>query len=368
VTEIAKWDRNFEVAAVADGLEWYDVRCLGVEGQGWTDTEQPYDRLPARAKGLVRDPVWGLSSYSAGLAARFVTDATAIHARWTLRSTVLAMSHMPATGVSGLDLYAWDAGRWRWAGVGRPGNDDSVDQAAPLATGLRAGTRTFQLYLPLYNGVHQVRIGVPPSSRFGPAAPRAPEHSRPICVYGTSIVEGGCASRPGMAYPAILGRRLDRPVINLGFSGSGPMDLEMAPLLAELDPAVYVIDAVPNMTPAQVTERAGRFVTIIREAHPATPIVLVESIVYQRSPLLDPSQRVHEPRNAALRDVFRRLQEVGMPGLWLVAGETLLGDDGEATVDGAHPTDVGFLRLADALEPILRDCLRGPEQYAKEIR
>jgi hypothetical protein len=350
-------DRNFAVTAVADGLNWYDIRLLGLEGQGWRDTAHPFDRLPARAQGIVRDPVWQLSHHSAGMAVRFVTDATELHARWTLRSSSLAMDHMPATGMSGLDLYMRDDDRWRWAGVGRPGKADSAEQAAPLTSGLRAGEKTFLLYLPLYNGIEQVWIGVPEGRALRPAAPRPPSHARPLCFYGTSIVHGGCASRPGMAYPALLGRWLDRPVINLGFSGSAPMDLEMAPLLGELDPAAYILDPLPNMSADQVTERAERFVTLLRAARPTTPIVLVENIIYQRSAVLEPSQRGHVAKNVALRAAFGRLQQAGVANLWLVPEDKLLGDDGEATVDGTHPTDVGFLRLAEALAPVIRDCL-----------
>ncbi len=355
-TNLSKLDRNFEVPEVADGLVWYDIRGLEIEGRGWADTEAPFDRLPARAKAIVRPSVWDLSRRSAGLLVRFVTDATAISARWTVTSSSLAMDHMPATGVSGLDLYAWDADRWRWAGVGRPNLPNEKHQSGLLTSGLRAGEKLFQLYLPLYNGTQQVQIGIAEGHVIRPA-PRAAERSQPICFYGTSIVHGGCASRPGMAYPAILGRRLDRPVLNLGFSGNGPMDLELAPLLAELDPAVYVLDALPNMSTENVVERAQKFVEIIREARPTTPIILVENIVYQRAPLLDPSQRSHEFKNAALRDVFKTLQQLGHKKLWLVPGNTLLGDDGDATVDGTHPTDLGFMRMADALEPTLCSAL-----------
>ncbi len=350
-------DGKLEVAARADGLVWYDIRQFGLEGCGWHDTEAPYDRLPVRAQHIVRPPVWDLGHHSAGIIASFVTDANELQARWTVLSTPLAMDHMAATGASGLDLYAWDENRWHWAGVGRPDHLDSTDQAGVLTSGLRANPKTFCLYLPLYNGVKQVWVGLPEDASIAPAAPRPAALARPLCFYGSSIVQGACASRPGMAYPAILGRRLHRPVINLGFSGNGPMDLEMAPLLAELDPVAYVLDNLPNMSPQQVTERAERFVAILRASRPVTPIVLVENIVYQRSPLLDPARRTHEFKNAALREVFRKLVSDGVCGLSLVPGEALLGDDGDATVDGTHPTDVGFLRLAAALEPVLRSVL-----------
>jgi len=114
------------------GLKWHDIRDWGVEGKGWADTERPFDRLPARAKAKVRPPVWGLSRNSAGMCVRFETDARAISARWTLLSSNLAMNHMPATGVSGLDLYARDdAGRWRWLAVGRPQGVKNQAELAP---------------------------------------------------------------------------------------------------------------------------------------------------------------------------------------------------------------------------------------------
>src|SRR5262249_19903218 len=245
---------------------WHDVRTLTVEGQGWADTAAPFDRFPARAEKLVRPPVWGLSRHSAGLAVRFVSDATALHARWTLTSANLALPHMPATGVSGLDLYVRTPSGWRWAANGRPKDRTNTAQ---LVSGLPAGTREFLLSLPPYNGVSSVEVGVPKGATVKPGPARPAEQRQPIVFYGTSITQGGCASRPGMVHTAILGRRLDRPVINLGFSGNGKMEPEMAALLAELDPAAYVLDCLPNMVAEEVEARVEPFVRARRKAHPA---------------------------------------------------------------------------------------------------
>lgn len=337
-------------AGKSNELKWHDIRDWGVEGKGWRETERFFDRLPAKAKGKVRPPVWDLSHHSAGMAVRFESDATAISARWQLLSKGLAMSHMPASGVSGLDLYAQDdAGRWRWLGVGRP-------ESAPLAQaqligGLPSGRRSFLLYLPLYNGVESVEIGLDPQATVKPLPPR---QAKPVVFYGTSIVQGGCASRPGMAYTAILGRRLDRAHINLGFSGNGPMDIEVAELMGELDPCVYVIDALPNMTLPQVAERTERFVRALRAARPATPIVLVEDRTWTNAALIPAHRLHHAAMRSALKAEVARLAAAGVPALHIAPGESLMGDDGEATVDGSHPTDLGFLRMADALEPALR--------------
>ena len=344
-------------AQEANDVRWVEATELGLEGKGWTETAHPYDRLPAKAEGVVRPDVWGLAQNSAGLCAHFTSDARTIRARWTLRSASLAMNHMPATGVSGLDLYCRLPGEstWHWLGVGRPENQTNE---AVLADGLPEGTREFLLYLPLYNGVESVTVGVPVGATLEPAPPRPPDRSRPICCYGTSITQGGCASRPGMVYTALLGRWLDRPVINLGFSGNALSEPEMAALLAELDPCVYVLDALPNMSPEMVTKRIGPFVRTLRAAHPETPIVLVENIEYQNAAVVPGSRQAYQSKNAALHAVYEGLLGEGVTGLSYVPGDPLLGSDGEGTVDGTHATDLGFMRMAEALRPLLEAALR----------
>lgn len=340
-------------------LLFYDLLSIGLEGKGWSDTKAPYDRFPTRAEGVVPAAVWGLSRQSAGLCARFVTNATVIHARWTLTSANLALPHMPATGVSGLDLYTRDTEkkRWLWVGNGRP---TAQTNTAVLATGLPPGKREFMLYLPLYNGVSSVEVGLAKDASLWNAPPRPRERQRPIIFYGTSITQGGCASRPGMVHTAILGRRLEWAVINLGFSGNGRMDLEVVKLIAEIEAAAYVIDCLPNMDAQAVADRTEPLVRTLRAARPTTPILLVEDRTYQNAYVLPgPRQRNNENR-AALRKVYDQLIAAGVKGLHYLEGENLLGDDGEATVDSSHPTDLGFVRQADAMEKALRPLLSRP--------
>lgn len=335
------------------GPSWFDARELTIEGKGWTETKDFYDRLPAKAGKLVRAPVWSLSHDSAGLRVRFVTDATTVSARWTLRKESLAMSHMAATGVSGLDLYLKADGQWHWIGTGRP--DQSPTNEKPLVSGLTAELREFALYLPLYNGVKEVRIGVNPGAQLRAAAPAT---AKPIVFYGTSITQGGCASRSGMAYPAILGRQLDWPTINLGFSGNGRSEPELATLLAELEPAVYVLDALPNMSPEMVATRLEPFVQTLRQAHPRTPILLLESIDYPAGKFVAATRDLIAAKNAELKRVYQRLKKAGVKQLTYVSAARLIGTDGLGTVDGVHPTDLGFLRMAEGLQPDLRRALK----------
>ncbi len=354
--KLDKLDPNMAVPGVDGNTRWYDAAHLGIEGQAWQDTKHRFDRLPGKSEGVVPDPVWRLAQHSAGLHVRFVTDSDTVAARWTLRFESLAMGHMAATGVSGLDLYVKDGERWRWAGVGRP--SEFPTNETTLAAGMPPGRHEYLLYFPLYNGVESVEIGIDADAELAKAPAYPAERAKSICFYGTSIVHGGCASRPGMAYPAILARRLGRPVINLGFSGNGKMELELAELLSELDAALYVVDCAPNMNPEMLTERVEPFVKALRQARPDTPIVLVENVVYQNAWFNKARHEGYTEKNAALRKAYENLRAEGVPHLSLVPCDELLGDDGEGTVDGVHPTDLGFMRMADALEPPIRAALR----------
>jgi hypothetical protein len=343
-------------ATVEEGTEtlWYDLRLLDVEGKGWTDTKAFYDRLPGKAEGVVREPVWNLSRQSAGLCARFVTDATALQARWTLTSANLAMPHMPASGVSGLDLYVKYEGNWRWLACAFPKEQTT---RVTLVNPLPAGEREYLLYLPLYNGVSSVEIGLLKGSKLAKGDPYGPGHRKPIVFYGTSITQGGCASRPGMVHTAILHRRLRFPVINLGFSGNGRMEPEMATLFAELDPAVFVLDCLPNMSATEVTERVEPFIHVLRAQRPDTPILLVEDRSYTDAFLIASKRQRNVESHAALKAAYERLTKTGTKHLAYLTGDELLGDDGEATVDSSHPTDLGFIRQADAFEKALKPLL-----------
>jgi lysophospholipase L1-like esterase len=340
--------------AFAQQTTWYDLAKLPVEGKGWTKTKHLYDRLPAEAEGVVRAPVWSLAQDSTGLRYRFVTAAPTIRARWKLRKEKLALPHMPATGVSGLDLYVRSGNQWHWLANGRP---EKQENDVSLISGLRPEKREYMLYLPLYNGVDSVEIGLPSDSQLDPAPDRYAGKKSAV-FYGTSILQGGCAARPGMAYPSIIGRMLDWPTINLGFSGNGKTEPEVAKLLAELDPSVYVLDSLPNLDVAETRERIEPFVKTLRAAHPTTPIVLVENVTYTNSAFVDSKQAKVNGVNEILRKLYDKMKAGGDKNVYYVLTTRLFGEDGEDTVDGTHPTDLGFLRMAQGIAPVVRDALQ----------
>lgn len=341
-------------AKTENNVTWYNVEDWGVEGRGWhaDDMERFYARLPAKAKGVVRKAVWNLSQHSAGMLTRFETDAKKIRTRYTLTGG-LAMPHMPATGVSGIDLYAEnDKGQLRWVSVVKP---TAKEVNATIADGLDSGSRVYTAYLPLYNGINSLEFGVPEGSSFKPISPRK---DPPIIFYGTSITHGACASRPGMPHPAILGRHLNLPTINLGFSGNGIMEADVGALIAEIDAAVYVIDCLPNMKPDLVIKNAEPLVRQLREVRPDTPILLMEDRTYGNAWIKESARKRHQGSRAGLVRAYDNLVSNGVRNLHYLEGDNLLGDDNEGTTDGSHPNDLGFMRQANVMEPVLRKILK----------
>jgi hypothetical protein len=282
---------------------------------------------------------------------RFRTDATTIYAHYKVTKAQLAMPHMPATGVSGLDLYARDQdGKWRWVQVARPGTQE---MKLRLADGLDAGEREYAIYLPLFNGVEFLNVGVTEGKKFVGLKPRA----KPVVFYGTSITHGACSSRPGMVHTAILGRRFDVPVVNLGFSGNGRMDQAVGEFLTRIDAAAYVIDCLPNMNAAAVTEKCVPLVKQLRAARPDTPIILVEDRRNTDSWLKASLRQHHDENHAALKAAYEQLVKEGVKGLSYVPGDHLYGDDADGATDGSHASDLGFHRQADIFEPFLKAAL-----------
>ncbi len=234
--------------------------------------------------------------------------------------------------------------------MGETGDAYLQQVSADLVNGLSREMREYAGYLPLYNGVDRLEIGIDSGAKFEPILP---SKVRPMVYYGTSICQGACASRPGIAYTAIIGRMFNEPVINLGFSGSGKMDEGVVDLLAELSPSIYIIDCLPNMNAEQVKSRTAPLIRTLRKAHPETPILLVEDRSFAQSPLYPDLQRAHEDRRKELYQAFRAAKDSGDPALFYLKGDRLLGTDSEGTTDGSHPNDLGMMRYAEALRPAI---------------
>jgi lysophospholipase L1-like esterase len=336
-------------SAGTEGVEWVDAMRLTLAGRGWPEECRGYERLPARAEGRVPAKVWAQSCACAGLTVRFRSDAELFFVRW------LDYNGLPAVNQAGPDrpvLYVRWRGRWTWVGTAR-----QIDQGPAhrlLNDRIPPTRREYMLCLPIAHGMQKLEIGVPAGARLTPG--RLPD-SKPIVFYGTSITQGGAASRPGCNHVAIIERHFDCPVVNIGFSGSGRMEPEVVELVAELEASVFVLDCLPNMVAAEVTERFEPAIRLLRGRHPETPIVAVEGVPYEDGFLVTSRRARWAGSNRALRKGFGRLVKAGVPGLHYIPAAELFDGCDDATVDGTHPNELGFRLMANrfiqTLEPLL---------------
>lgn len=348
--EIARYDPEMALKhiVVTNGVKWIDGRLIPMEGRAFEDVEHYYDRLPKNVTTNVNKGVRSMKHHTSGMQFRFSTDSQKLYFRWVPYKKSLSMDHMPATGVSGIDVYRLaPSGEWQYVKTGRIRN---ADKGGSLAIPWKKGDACL-VNLPLYNGLKGFRLGIDEASSIKALPPRGNGVVKPVVFYGTSITHGGCASRPGLAYPSIVGRMLDVPIVNLGFSGSARCEFEMSDHLAAVDAGCYVIDSLWNMQYETVVERYEPFVRNLRAKRPDVPIILVEACyVY-------PEGNPRGPHNAFTRETYARLLSEGWKNLYLLPSKGQLGNDLEGTVDGVHPNDIGMMRMAHVFAPVVKKAL-----------
>ena len=345
-------------------LKYYDVRELGlpVLGKGFQDCVRENDtisdgyftRLPADLQGVVRKAVWDLGQNSAGLAVRFRTNSKCIGAAWKPLNN-FGMSHMTPTGVRGLDLYSLTDGQWLFVGAGQPNGKNSRNVFIRKMNG---DMREYIMYLPLYDGVIDLAIGIDSTAviekpQVVDLVPSA--RNLPIVFYGTSVTQGGCATRPGMAYPSIIGRELHRETINLGFSGNGRMDKCLGEKIAGIPASMFVIDCLANCTSQIVKDSTEHFIRAIVEASPDVPVLMVSNYCYPYQYLDAQFHKDTQEENAIWKEFARKFRKEGYNVRYIDAyakgnmKKSPIGPDHEGTVDGVHMTDLGFQRFAKFL-------------------
>ena len=330
-------------------------------GRAWNaETGANFHRLPARCNGVVPEGVWNLSLHSAGLSLRFSTNSSVIRVGYRLAAGWPHYFNMTWMDSSGADLYGKDArGRMRW--IGNSANVKIEGDSATITysgirypRGLEGGTE-FRLYLPAYNEVRSLNIGVESGARF---AFLHEERQRPLVVYGTSIVHGSSPSRPGLMFTNIVGRELDIPVVNLGFSGKAFLEPEMFNLIAEVDAAAFVIDPVANSfrVKDEMVERTCYGVRRLRSAS-AAPILMVESRVPTDSLFRPAYAHRYTDANRLFREAYDKLRAEGVKGLYYLSAADL-GLTEESLIEGSHPNDLGNIEYARAYIKALKKALK----------
>jgi hypothetical protein len=323
-----------------------------IHGAPWlAENKGELIRLPQRLKDQIPLAVWSLGLSPSGLRIRFRTDSTQVAIKLAYPSPP-NMTNMHAFGQTGVDLYV--DGVYRSTAIAPKDAAESTPIEHVFFENLPRQEREITIYLPLYKPVKVLGIGLDADAKITKA--RRFAVAKPVVFYGTSITQGGCASRSGMSYQAILARQLNIDFVNLGFSGNGKGEPAVAKMVGEIDAAAFVLDfAQNNPTIESLREVYEPFLETIRKEHPQTPIVVITAIASARE-----TERLDQMRRH-VRQVVQQLIAKGDRLLTLVEGVALLGPNRlDGLVDGVHPNDLGFQWIADGLSPHLAKVLSLP--------
>lgn len=343
--------------------KWHNPMEAGfpvIQNQGWPEEiGYKYVRLPDRAEQQIRPAVWNLSRNSAGLAIHFNSNSPQIAVRYKV-SGALNMPHMQTTGVSGIDLYQIDGeGKYGFC-FGNYSFADTIQYYYGNLGKDKYDSRGFEyrIYLPLYNTVEWMEIGTPEEAGLS-FLPQSPE--KPVVLYGTSIAQGACSSRPAMAWANILQRSLGCPLINLGFSGNGKLEKEVLNYIIEQDARLYILDCLPNLTPNTEEEVTGLVVAAVKQIRATrnAPILLVEHAGYSNAPTNKDQYELYTRLNAGSRKGYELLQAEGIKDLYYLTHDEL-NYSPDAWVDYVHPSDLGAEAQATAVEKKVREILHIP--------
>lgn len=356
--DIALIDKNMAVEnRTRDGMDWYTVDDDNFELNGlyWRKKGEAFRRLPFDVH--ISDNVNALAGCTAGVMVRFRTDAAEIRIHAVFNS-LFPMDHMPCTGKMGFDLYTGSTTNKCYTRTTRFAADTNEYNVTVFGPAEERKMREFTIHFPLYSHPDQVFFGLTEGAEVLPPTPW--KDDRPVIVYGTSIQQGGCASRPGMCHSNIMSRMLDRPFINLGFSGNGKGEPEMAQTIAQIEnPAMFVLDYDANAMVEGLRNTLPGFIDILREKHPETPILLVSHLpcASEFSGQKDFSQMRLDYTQIHLAELTRR-REAGDKNIHFLDGSSLYGSDAsECTVDGVHATDYGFAMIAKNMAPVIERIL-----------
>ena len=317
--------------------------------------EHSYCRLPLDLLPQCPERLQALSYHLSGACIRFSTNSSYLSIIWELQNSS-CMGHFSASGQSGMELFEETA-----HGIIQVKNlipemaSNGCKRHQQTLIRLDGTFHHYALYLPLYNGLQQLLIGISSDAHLQEG--RIPTLSKPLVFYGSSITQGACASKCGSSYTSILSRKFDAAQINLGFSGNAKGDRIIADYIAGLDMSAFIFDYDYNAPDAEFLQNTHKpFFNIVRNANPQLPIVLI-------SRPSTSSLHSHSCKNVILQ-TFQNAVATGDPFVYFIDGETLFGttDRELCTVDGIHPNDLGFWRMANAIAPVLQHALVSTKQ------
>lgn len=365
-------DKNFAVSnIIPDDIIFCD--CFNdpfvINGLYLDDAENIFTRMPFSYKEKTdNEGVKVLLHHTSGGRIKFATSSPYIAVSVELASVELK-SHMPATGHSGMDVYVAKKGSKNYKYVKSffpPNSACDICYTGFLEFNQwdDFNKREVLLNLPLYNGVKSVKVGIKKGEKLYSPVPYAID--TPVYYYGSSITQGGCASRPGNTYMAHISRWLDCDFCNLGFAGNAKGENEMAEYIASKNMSAFVFDYDANAPSVEHYENTHYpFYKIIRDKHPCIPIILLSFPRFDKRPEYlqfgkDTSERDLRVCNQIVLKTYLKALEEGDENIYYIDGATVFGteDQDACTVDNCHPNDLGFYRMAKAICPVLKKAFR----------
>lgn len=320
---------------------------LKVYGLHWFNEDKPVvRRLPARLKSTFREAVWNLAQSPAGGRIRFATDSEHVGIRAKAPDNTV-MNHITRIGQSGFDIYA----DGYFAGSVSPDEHGAI--SADWKVGPDKKLRNIEISMPLYKPVTIESITLDDGAAIKDPAPY--RVAKPVVYYGTSITQGGCASTPGTTYQSFVSRWLDADFVNLGFSGNGWGEPELAAAISEIDASCFVMDFWANVGPMGYEEKLPGFVGPIRENHPKTPIIVIAPFYYAAD-TIDPTN--HNTQRKDAQAFVKQHQKQGDKHIYFFDGLKMISrEETYGLVDGGHPNSLGFYFMAKGLTPFLKRVL-----------
>ena len=341
--------------AYAQDIKWHDAANLTVIGKA-IPTPKPFTRIDNSIYKFNNKTIEKYTDYSTGLAILFETDSPVIKARWTTGGRDYT-ANMAGISQKGLDLYILKDGEWIFAGVGVPDMKKSPfkKHESTIVTDMTEDTKQCILYLPLYDSMKKLEIGIENGSSIRPI--KNPFRHN-IIVHGSSITHGASASRSGMTYAARFGRETGFYTINLGFSGNCKLQKEFAQYLADIKNAdAFIFDTFSNPTAEEIYQNFDQFVDIVRAAHPGVPMIFLQT-EHRETRNFNTKREISEAaKQRAAEEVVRKRMKTDKH-IYFISSEDFLGSEHIATTDGTHPTDLGFTYMLESITPKIKKIFR----------
>jgi hypothetical protein len=354
----ASGDRQALEAGDGETINWYSPleAPFTIYGLKWEASQSTYRRLPANNDGDIPPKVDRHADAPAGGQIHFSTNSKRVWIRASMSEQTFR-HHGTPVATYGFDVYKREDDFYRFLGITRMKRDE-LTYTSEVMLQEEAEMNAFVINMPLFNPMDSIEIGISEGSRIEASAPF--EGKPPVVIYGTSIVHGSAASRPGMTYPSILSRMLDREVVNLGFAGAARGELKMADLLNEIPGKGLIILDMEANTHDKLKVVLEPFVERIRSTDTTTPILILSRIHLTRDALGEWQARRKELTQFQI-DLVQRFRDAGDDKIFFMDGRELIDEEWkwDSTVDGTHPTDLGFSMMAKNLRPVIEAILLG---------